>query len=241
MDFSIIIPAYNEKDYLFATIDAIQLATRKLVEESDVGVETIVVDNNSVDGTAEIARSKGVKVVDEGVQGISRARNTGASHANGEVLVFVDADVLIPQDLLAKINSVMSDAECVGGGADVEYRPERRSMRIYLGLWRVLGRLTDMVQGSTQFCRREVFDAVGGYDEKAWIGEDVDFYWALKKHARRKGGFARVIREPRVVPSTRRFDKWPLWKTLIWTNPLFIAMFRRWKSVWGGWYSDAVR
>ncbi len=80
-----------------------------------------------------------------------------------------------------------------------------------------------------------------GFDEKAWIGEDVDFYWALKKHARRKGGFAHVIRDPRVRPSTRRFDKWPLWKTLIWTNPLFIAMFRRWKSVWGGWYSDAVR
>ena len=241
MNFSIIIPAYNEKDYLSATLDAIQSATRKLVEASDVDVETIVVDNNSVDGTAEISRSKGVKVVDESVQGISRARNTGARHANGEVLIFIDADVLIPRDLLTKINSVMSDADCVGGGVDVEYRPKRRSMHIYLGLWGVLGRLTDMVQGSTQFCRREAFDEVGGYDEKAWIGEDVDFYWTLKKHAKRNGGFTHVIRQPRVRPSTRRFDKWPLWKTLIWTNPLFIAMFRRWKSVWGGWYSDAVR
>ena len=87
MDFSIIIPAYNEKGYLSATINAIQLATKKLVEESNVDVETIVVDNNSVDGTAEIARSKGVKVIDEGVQGIPRARNSGAHHANGEVLV----------------------------------------------------------------------------------------------------------------------------------------------------------
>ena len=103
------------------------------------------------------------------------------------------------------------------------------------------GRLTDMVQGSTQFCRKEVFEEVGGYDEKAWIGEDVDFYWALKKYTKRNGGFAHVIREPRVQPSSRRFDKWPLWRTLVWTNPLFIAMFRRRKSVWGGWYSDAIR
>ena len=33
-----------------------------------------------------------------------------------------------------------------------------------------------MAQGSTQFCRKRVFEQVGGYDEKAWIGEDVDFY-----------------------------------------------------------------
>ena len=50
----------------------------------------------------------------------------------------------------------------------------------------------------------------------------------------------RFIRSPRVRPSCRRFDKWPVWRVLIWTNPLFIALFRRWKAVWGGWYSDAA-
>ena len=241
MKISIIIPAFNEEEYLPATLAAIETASARLLSRESVEVETIVVDNNSVDGTADVARAKGAKVVDEGVQGISRARNTGARDANGDVLVFADADVLMPKSMLLEICSVMSDADCVGGGADVEYRPKRRSMRIYLGIWRILGRLTDMVQGSTQFCRKEMFEEVGGYDEKAWIGEDVDFYWALKKYAKRNGGFAHVIREPRVQPSSRRFDKWPLWRTLIWTNPLFIAVFRRWKTVWGGWYSDAVR
>ena len=241
MRISVIIPAFNEEDYLPATLDAIEASSAYLLSRGGVDVEVIVVDNNSVDGTADVARSRGAKVVDERVQGISRARNAGARRARGDVFVFVDADVLIPRDLLTKISSVMSHADCVGGGVDVDYQPERRSMRIYLGLWRVLGRLTDMVQGSTQFCHEEVFDQVGGYDEKAWIGEDVDFYWALKKHAKRNGGFAQVIREPRVRPSTRRFDKWPLWRILVWTNPLFIAVFRRWKRFWGGWYSDAVR
>ena len=37
------------------------------------------------------------------------------------------------------------------------------------------------------------------------------------------------------------FDKWPIWKILIWTSPLFIALFPRWEAVWGGWYSHAVR
>ena len=98
-----------------------------------------------------------------------------------------------------------------------------------------------MVQGATQFCRKEVFEEVGGYDETAWIGEDVDFCWALKRYAKRYSGNVRVIRASKVRRSDRRFDKWPLWRILIWTNPLFIAASRPAKSVWGGWYSDPVR
>ena len=109
----------------------------------------------------------------------------------------------------------MSDPDCVGGGVDVDYRPKRLSVRLYLRAWRVLGRLTGMVQGATQFCRRSVFEQVGGYDEKVWIGEDVDFYWGLKRFAKRTGRTVRFIRSPRVRPSCRRFDKWPLWRTLV--------------------------
>ena len=98
-----------------------------------------------------------------------------------------------------------------------------------------------MVQGATQFCRKCVFEEVGGYDEKAWIGEDVDFYWRLKRFAKADHRTVRFIRNPPVQPSCRRFDRWPVWRVLIWTNPLFIALFRRWKAVWKGWYSQAVR
>ena len=98
-----------------------------------------------------------------------------------------------------------------------------------------------MAQGATQFCRRSVFEQVGGYDERAGIGEDVDFFWDLKKFAKRTNREVRFIRSPRVRPSCRRSDKWPVWKTLVWTNPLFVALFRRRKAVWSGWYSDAVR
>ena len=85
------------------------------------------------------------------------------------------------------------------------------------------------------------FEEIGGYDETAWIGEDVDFYWALKRYAKRNDLEVSVVRNLRVKPSSRRFDKWPLWRTLVWTNPLFIVAFRRWKRFWGDWYADAVR
>lgn len=241
MKLSIIIPAFNEEAYLPSTLDAIQTAAAHLRARSNVGIAIIVVDNNSEDDTAAVARSKGAMVVHEPVQGIARARNAGADYAEGDVFVFVDADVILPPTLLEEIHAAMSDPACVGGAVVVEYRPKRRTMRLYLRAWRILSRLTGMAQGATQFCRKSVFDEVGGYDKKAWIGEDADFFWALKKYAKRTDLTVRFIRDPRVRASSRRFDKWPVWKILVWTNPVFIVLFRRRKAFWSGWYSRAVR
>lgn len=241
MNLTIIVPAFNEADYLPATLDALEAAAAHLRKRAEVEVETLVVDNNSTDETAEIARSKGAAVVHEPVQGIARARNAGARQAQSDVLVFVDADALMPPTLLEAIHDAMSDPACAGGGVDVEYRPQRRSMRLYLRAWRLLARRMRLVQGATQFCRKDVFEAIGGYDEQAWIGEDVDFYRSLERFAKEAGGTVRFIEQPRVQASSRRFDKWPLWKTLLWTNPLVIALFRRRKAFWAGWYRRPVR
>ena len=126
------------------------------------------------------------------------------------MLVFVDADVIVPPSLFDAIHAAMSDSECVGGGVDVDYRPRRFAVRLYLRAWRLLARNLAMVQGAAQFCRSSAFEAVGGYDERAWIGEDVDFYRALRRLARDTRRTVRLLDEPRVVPSCRRFDQWPL-------------------------------
>ena len=241
MKLTVIVPAFNEEAYLASTLGSIQSAAAYLRARSKVDVDIIVVDNNSDDGTADVAREHDATVVHEGKQGVALARNTGARSGEGEVLVFVDADVIVPPELMYEIHAAMSDPACVGGAVDVEYRPKRFSMRVYLRGWRILARLTGMAQGATQFCRRDVFEEIGGYDEGVWIGEDVDFYWGLRKFARARNRTVRFIRRMRVRPSSRRFDKWPIWKTVVWTNPLFIALFRRRKGVWGAWYSRPVR
>ena len=241
MKLTVIVPAFNEEAYLPSTLESVQSAAGYMRTRSDAELDIIVVDNNSDDGTAAVARDEGAEVVHEAGQGVARARNSGARHAEGDVLVFVDADVIVPPTLLDEIREVMSDPVCVGGAVDIDYRPKRLSMRIYLRGWRLLARLTGMAQGATQFCRRDVFEQVGGYDEGVWIGEDVDFYWSLKRSAKARNRTVEFIRHTRVRPSSRRFDKWPIWKTLVWTNPLFIALLRRRKGVWGGWYTRAVR
>ena len=241
MKLAVIVPAFNEAAYLPSTLESIQSAAAHLRAHADVDIDTIVVDNNSSDGTAAVARSMGATVIREPVQGIGRARNAGARRAQGDVLVFIDADVTVPHTLLQEIHAAMMDPSCVGGGVDVEYRPRRLSIKLYLRAWRLLGRLTGMVQGATQFCRKCVFEQIGGYDERVWIGEDVDFFWSLKRSARAAHRTVRTIRSIRVRPSSRRFDKWPAWRTLVWTNPVFIALLRRWGPAWSGWYSRAVR
>jgi GT2 family glycosyltransferase len=92
-----------------------------------------------------------------------------------------------------------------------------------------------MAQGAAQFCRRSAFDTLGGYDESQFMGEDVDFYWRLKRAAAKQHGHVQFLSDVRVVPSPRRFDRWPLWRTLIWTNPLFIAV-RKQPKAWRDWY-----
>ncbi len=241
MRLSIIVPAFNEAEYLPATLDALEVAATRLLDGADGSVETIVVDNNSTDRTAAAALVGGATVVHEPEQGIARSRNTGARHAGGDVLVFVDADVIAPPTFLQAIHAVMSDPACLGGAVDVDYQPRRRFARLYLRAWRLLARLAGLAQGAAQFCRASAFEETGGYDETAWIGEDVDFFWSLKRLARETGRRVAFIRQPRVRPSTRRFDTWPPWRVLVWTNPLFIALLRRRKAVWRGWYTHEVR
>jgi glycosyltransferase involved in cell wall biosynthesis len=155
--FSVIVPALNEERFIGGTLGGLAQAVQWLRTSEQCPVQVIVVDNDSEDQTAEIARSLGATVVPEPIRNVARARNAGARAASGDVLLFLDADTLVPPCLLSRIFAVMSDPLCVGGAVDVDHRPSRALVRWYLWGWRLLGRLTGMAQGATQFCRREAF------------------------------------------------------------------------------------
>lgn len=241
MLISVVIPAFNEEDYLGQTLASLDRAKALLPDEEGISVETIVVDNNSLDSTAAIARDFGATVVVEMEHNVAKARNAGARFASGDILVFIDADTIVPGELLRRLAEVMTEPDCFGGAVDTNYRPAKLSVKIYLQFWRIIGKLVGMAQGATQFCRKEAFFALNGYDETLFMGEDVDYYWRMKRFAKRQNGSICFIEDVRVVPSTRRFDQWELWRTLIWTNPLFMLVFRRRKRTWRGWYEEAPR
>lgn len=241
MSFSIIIPAFNEENYLTRTLDHINQAVVYLRDKEDRSIEVIVVDNNSTDRTAGLARASGATVLSEFDHNISKVRNTGAKAANGDILVFIDADTLIPENLLWRISQAISDPACAGGLADIDYQPARFSLKLYLRLWRIMGKLTEMAQGATQFCRRSIYFSLGGYDERLYLGEDVDFYWRLKRMAKDQNQKVSFLDDVRVTPSCRRFDQWPLWKMLVWTSPMVVLPLQRRKESWHGWYQAPPR
>lgn len=238
---SVIVPAFNEELYLPETLRNINKAISFLEGRAQVEVEVIVVDNASTDRTPEIAQSLGAKLVHESIHNIGRVRNVGAGIATGDVLIFVDADTLIPESLLSHITEAVSSPECIGGSVDIDYRPKRPLIRVYVRFWRALGILFRMSQGVTQFCRHSIFLALNGYDESIYNGEDVDFYWRLGRYAQKYGGRRCFIDQVAVIPSARRYDQWPLWRTFVWTNPLFGLFFRRKKNMWSRWYKVMPR
>jgi len=238
MKVSVIIPAYNEERCLPKTLERVYGALSVISSLSEV----IVVDNDSRDGTGRVAAGFGAKVVREREHNISRVRNTGAENSTGDVLIFIDADTLVPATLFQKILALMEDEKCFGGAVAVEYEEfQRRWVKYYLAGWKFWGAVFNMAQGAAQFCRSSVFTELGGYDRTIFMGEDVEFYWRLSGFARRNGGRLHFIERPSVVTSTRRFDKMSLWRTLLLTHPVYIRLTWRRKSFWKDWYERAVR
>ncbi len=136
----------------------------------------------------------------------------------------------------------MTDQKCLGGAAAVGYeRFERGWMKFYLRGWQFWGTVFNMKQGAAQFCRRTIFENLGGYDEAFYMGEDVIFYWRLSKFAGRTNGYLFFIENPKVLTSARRFDRMSIWKTLLLTHPLFILLTAKRKKFWRDWYENAVR
>ena len=182
LDYSIIIPAYNETAELPSTLSSI----RRAMEAVSLEGECIVVDNNSTDSTTAIARSHGADlVVQEPINQIARARNAGAAKARGRFLIFIDADTRIQPELLVEALHRLEETPCVGGGSVIKFESEVSALgRIGIGLWEHISRFTRIAAGSFIFCRREAFKAVGGYDESLYASEEVRFSRLIKKWGR---------------------------------------------------------
>ncbi len=191
---SFVIPAHNEEALLGRAITSI----RESAKAAGEAYEIIVVNDASADGTATVAQQNGAVLVHVELRRISAVRNAGACHAKGDVLIFVDADTVLPSPTLQAALALLR-AGGVGGGASVAWDETCPIWgRLLLRVGNEIARVLRWAAGCFVFVRRDVFEEVGGFDETYYVGEEIILSSALK----RKGRFV-VLRQP-VITSARK-------------------------------------
>jgi glycosyltransferase involved in cell wall biosynthesis len=232
-DFTLVIPAFNEEEELPRTLPNFLDA----IEKCSFNGELVLVDNNSDDRTAEIAREHGARVVFEAHNQISRARNAGAQVAAGRFLVFIDADTTMPPELLQRALEYLESGQCVGGGAAVELdKYHSEIIRRFVGVWNWFSRKRKVAAGSFIYCLKEAFDQVGGFSTRVYAAEEFFLSKALRKWGRKHDRDFRIITEYPVISSARKADwfspKQMILPILILTLAPFLLMNRRFCGFW---------
>ncbi len=205
MRLSVIIPTLNEAQFLAAAIDGLR-RRYSLRREPEI----LVADCGSADGTRDIAVAHKLRVLTRSPRLDSRAAalNFGAAHADGDVLLFLDADTLVPTGYDRSIRQALRGQRVVGGafefaldGAHLQLRFVELVNRIRYRIW------PDYYGDQGIFVRADVFRRVAGYPERR-ILEASDFC----RKVQRVGKMA-LVRQP-MVTSSRRFVEGGILKVL---------------------------
>lgn len=197
---SVIIPTFQEGNYIART-----LLNLKKVKPP---IEVIVVDSSSRDETVKVARRFTDRVYSIKKRGIAVGRNYGAKHANGDILVFSDADVTFPLDFAEKTRKAFEDAHVVGATCNIMPNPSQSRLGItlffyfYNALIRVISKIKPHSRGEFLAVRKTAFLSSKGFDENMPCLEDHELANRLSKL-----GKVVFIRDLTVYESMRRIEK----------------------------------
>jgi glycosyltransferase involved in cell wall biosynthesis len=206
LKISVVIPAYNEEAFIRQTLEA-------LTAQADIDAtayEIIVVDNNCVDLTVEIAVSLGARIIKESKAGVGWARAAGFATANAPLIATTDADSVVPSNWLTSIIEAFGDEKVVAVGGpgtydikhDIMHAVVNRSLPYLHELDRLIHADTHHLVGFNMAVRRSAFEQVGGWHAELAIGEDLE----LSQRIATIGRIA-FLPDLRVQTSDRRFQR----------------------------------
>lgn len=205
MGLSIVVPVLDEANRLGALL-------AELARDCP-GVEVVVADGGSRDGSMEIAaRAPGVRLV-SGDRGRARQMNAGAARATGETLLFLHADTHLPPGAVEAVQDALANPSVVYGRFDVRFDRSGAAFRMIAGLMNLRSRRTGICTGDQAiFVRRSAFERLGGYPEIALM-EDIEITRRLK----RIGRFAPL--GVHVTTAARRWEENGVARTIVlmWT------------------------
>ncbi len=193
MRLSIVVPVLDEADWLEALL-------AELARDCP-GVEVVVADGGSRDGSVEIAaRAPGVGLVSCD-RGRAHQMNAGALRAAGEILLFLHADTRLPSGAAEAVQAALANPSVVYGRFDVRFDKSGAAFRMIARLMNLRSRLTGICTGDQAiFVRRSAFERLGGYPEIALM-EDIE----LTRRLKRIGRFAPLRLQ--VATAARRWEE----------------------------------
>ena len=203
MLLSIIIPAFNEERLISQCLKSVSeslAANRRTCSEYEI----IVVDNNSTDKTAKLARQSGAQVVFEPINQIGRARNTGAAAATGDWLLFVDADSLLNTGMITDILQMIESNRYVGCGSIMLMPNSPWWGTIILKIWTLVSITFCWASGALIVCRKDAFQQIGGFDQDLYAADEIVLSRSLKKWGRKHGLKFTILKQYPLVTSARK-------------------------------------
>lgn len=198
MKLSIIIPTYNEEEYLPKLLYSIKAQKFK-------DYEIIVADAGSVDKTKEIAEANGCKIVEGGLPSVGR--NNGAKMAEGDILLFLDSDVVLSAGYL---ESAIYEFEDKGLGIAITQIIPLSDRNVDKALHKFANFFMKRVESIKPhgagcygiITTKKLHEKVNGFDKNLDFGEDSDYIERIGNISSFK-----VLRDPRLLVSTRRLEK----------------------------------
>ncbi len=190
---SVVVPTYNEELNIGRTLRYIRCI--------DPLAELVVVDGGSKDKTLKIAEKYAHKVIRSKKKTIGGARNLGAKHASGEVILFVDADTIPHMEFFDKIRMICSrDHNVVGAGCVIMPRNVSFLESLFFSFLNFFVYLSVKIKrptiaGSCVAYRKKAFWKVNGFDEEMAASEDQDLCLRISK-------LGEVVFSPRIVAYT---------------------------------------
>ena len=198
MILSIIIPTYNEEEYL-------PLLLKSIKQQDFRDYEIIVADANSKDNTVKIAEEYGCIVVEGGMPAVGR--NNGAKVAKGDYLLFLDSDLKLTEDYLAKVIYEFKMERL--GIAITQMKPlsKKTEDKLLHDLANLFMISVEKIKPHGAGCygiiaKRELHERCGGFNEELTFGEDTEYIERLAKKERFK-----VLRNAKIGVSTRRLEE----------------------------------
>lgn len=199
---SVVIAAFNEEKYLPRCLDAFNNQTY-----SKDRFEVIVVDNNSTDKTAQIAKRFGARVISEKRQGNTFAIKRGMDEARGEIIAATDADSQVANDWLWSIAKIFANPDVVAVTGSVRMDAKSKIVCRFMDTaYIILMHISAFIgkpnlSGFNLAVRKDAYLKVGGVNALFTMSPDVDLGIRLNKI-----GKIKFVNDMRVITSFRRWE-----------------------------------